>query len=139
MKSVIFAVGIIAVALGGCTSLVEAHNTCSAQNPSYSSMWGCIRSKVAANQAGSMNNDLGVRYMAYGDLLLERVRAGQMTDAEAKAYLARELSAANGEFEARKSRVIRDIAAIQAAQPQPANTVNCQSIRTGTIVNTTCN
>jgi hypothetical protein len=138
MKSVLL-VGVVAVALSGCTSLVEAQNTCSAQNPSYISMWGCIRGKVAANQAGAMNNDLGVRYMAYGDLLQERVRAGQMTDAEAKAYLAKELSAANGEFEARKSRVIRDLAAIQAAQPQPSPTINCQSIRTGTIVNTTCN
>lgn len=139
MRFVIFAAGFAAVALGGCTSLVGAQSTCSAQNSSYSSMWECIRGKVAANQAGLMNNDLGVRYLAYGDVLLERVRAGQMSDAEAKAYLARELSAVNGEFEARKSRVIQDLAAIQAAQPQPVPTINCQSIRTGAIVNTTCN
>ena len=50
-----------------------------------------------------MNNDLGVRYLATGDLLDQQVRQGQMTSAEAKARLAVELSTANTEYERRKA------------------------------------
>jgi hypothetical protein len=38
-----------------------------------------------------------------GDLLAEKVRGGQMTDAEAKAHLAQELLVANREYNSRQA------------------------------------
>ncbi len=55
--------------LSGCSSLVDAQSKCTAQSASYLIMWDCIRGRVAAGSAGMMNNDLGVRYLAVGDLL----------------------------------------------------------------------
>ena len=91
------------VALSGCLSLVDAQSTCSTQNASYQAMWDCVRGRVAAGTAGQMNNDLGLRYLAVGDLLAQSVRAGQMSDVEAKARLAIELERANSEFNRRQA------------------------------------
>ena len=90
-------------ALSGCLSLVDAQSKCSAQSASYLTMWDCIRGRVSAGTAGQMNNDLGVRYLAVGDLLAQSVRSGQMSDAEAKARLAIELERANTEFNRHKA------------------------------------
>lgn len=90
-------------ALSGCLSLVDAQSKCSTQNTSYLAMWDCVRGRVAAGTAGMMNNDLGVRYLAVGDLLAQSVRSGQMSDAEAKARLAIELEHGNSEFNRRKA------------------------------------
>lgn len=129
----------ICFSLAGCGSLVQSQNTCSAQSQSYLSMWNCIQGKVADNQAGMMNNDLGVKYMAYGDLLAEKVRTKQITDAEAKSYLARELSSSNGEFERRKSAAIQDfVATVEATQRRPNPTLDCTSSRVGSTIRTTC-
>lgn len=89
--------------LAGCLSLVDAQSKCSAQAASYLSMWDCIRGRVAAGTAGMMSNDLGIRYLAVGDLLAQSVRSGQMSDAEAKARLAIELEHGNSEFNRRKA------------------------------------
>ena len=91
------------MALSGCVSLVDAQSKCSAQSASYLTMWDCIRGRVAAGTAGMMNNDLGVRYLAVGDLLAQSVRSGQMSDAEAKARLAIELERDNAEFNRRQA------------------------------------
>lgn len=90
-------------ALSSCVGLVDAQSKCSTQNPAYQAMWDCVRDRVAAGTAGQMNNDLGVRYLAVGDLLSESVRSGQMSNAEAKARLAIELERGNSEFERRKA------------------------------------
>lgn len=101
--SSLIAVVLASFALSGCLSLVDAQSKCSAANPSYLSMWDCIRGRVAAGTAGQMNNDLGVRYLAIGDLLAQSVRSGQMSDTEAKARLAVELQYANTEFDRRQA------------------------------------
>jgi hypothetical protein len=88
----------------GCGSLVGAENQCSVENPGYLAMWNCIRGTVAQGQAGLMNNAQAVRYMAVGDALAERVKAGQMSDAQAKAQLAVELERDNEAFEATRHR-----------------------------------
>jgi hypothetical protein len=49
-----------------------------------------------------MNNDLAVRYMAIGDALAERVRMGQLTNAQAKALLGEELVRGNSAYERRR-------------------------------------
>jgi hypothetical protein len=92
--------------LGGCNSLVGAQSQCSNSNPSYARTWECIRDKVAKSEAGNMNNDLGVRYLAYGDMLYEKVQKKQLTDAEAKSLLAVEMYKGNSEYDARRRQAI---------------------------------
>ena len=67
-------------------------------------MWDCIRGRIAANEAGMMNNSPGMRYIAYGNLLDERVRAGSLSNAEAKSLLAQELVRGEQDFEGMKPR-----------------------------------
>lgn len=130
-------VGLSVLALSGCTSLSGAQQTCSSLSPSYLVAWDCIRGKVAAGQAGDMNNDLGLRYMATGDAIAERVRSGRMTNAEANLALAEELSRGNADYEARRSERIRRAAAIQSVTQQP-RPLNCTSNVAGSSVYTNC-
>ena len=88
--------------LTGCvSSLNDAQSSCSAQHAQFSPMWDCIRGRVAAGTAGMMNNEMGIRYMAFGDALNERYAAGRITNAEAKYLLSQELARGNAEFNAR--------------------------------------
>jgi hypothetical protein len=136
--------GLGALALGGCMtgSLVQVQGGCT--SPSYLDTWVCIRSKVAANQAGQMNNDLGLHYLAVGDALAERVRARQIGDADAKLVLANELSSANAAYDARVGAVANTLSAasaqIYSAPPiaPPAAPITCTSRRLGNTVQTTC-
>lgn len=124
MRTVVVA-GVLALALGGCVtgSLVSTQGGCSTKFAGYLAMWDCIRADVAADRAGLMNNSMGVRYMATGDALAERVRAQQISDADAKVALSQELARGDAEFEARKAAVMG---------------VNCTSNRIGQTVLTNC-
>lgn len=51
-----------------------------------------------------MNNEMGVRYMAFGDVLNERYRKGEITNSEARLLLSQELARANSEFDAKYAR-----------------------------------
>lgn len=89
--------------LAGCTSLVSAQSGCNSQHSRFLPMWDCVKGKIAANQAGDMNNDLGLKYVAFGEALAARVKAGQVSDVDAKYALATELSTSNTEYERRKA------------------------------------
>ena len=92
------ALSVLACALGGCqprASSVQAG--CSAEFSSYLDMWACTRAKVAPRVAGDAAADLGLRYLATGDALAERVKAKQISDADAKLALAQEVSSASSE------------------------------------------
>ncbi len=95
MKKIIFTAF---VALSACSSLNDAQGQCSAQNADYSLMWKCISDRVAAGNAGSMNNEMGIRYMAYGDVLDAEYRAGNITSEQAKLLLSDALVKANADF-----------------------------------------
>ena len=96
---------LVALGLAGCvSSLNNAQASCSQDGANFSAMWDCIRGRVAAGQAGQMNNEMGVRYMAFGDVLNERYRQGQITNAEARLLLSQELTRANSEFDAKYAR-----------------------------------
>ncbi|RFC67371.1 hypothetical protein DY251_12600 [Mesorhizobium denitrificans] len=82
-------------------SLNDAQGSCSAANADYSAMWDCVRGRVANGTAGMMNNEMGIRYMAYGDALNEQYRAGQVSSAQAKYLLSQELARGNAEFNAK--------------------------------------
>jgi hypothetical protein len=89
MRLIAVLLGVLTVA--GCGSLVGAQSSCSASIQSYLGMWDCIRGRVSQGSAGLMNNAQGVRYLAVGDALAEQVRAGKVSDVEAKALLAIEM------------------------------------------------
>lgn len=91
-----------AVAMSGCmSSLNNAQASCSARHPEFNLMWDCIKGRVASGTAGMMNNEMGIRYMAFGDSVNERYLAGQISNADAKLLLAQELSRGNADFDAR--------------------------------------
>lgn len=105
MRRVRFLVSGLAVGAGiwlvSCSSLNDAQGSCSAANADYSQMWWCIRGRVSSGTAGMMNNEMGIRYMAFGDAIDEKYKAGQISNADAKLMLAQELSRGNAEFNAR--------------------------------------
>lgn len=125
--------------VAGCQSLTGAQSKCNAENAKFLPMWDCIREKVAANEAGRMNNDLGLKYLAFGDALAERVKAGQMGDAEAKYALAKELTEANTEYERRGEEANRSFRATMAAieASRPRQTTCSRSLVTGAVDCTT--
>jgi len=103
MKSV--AMLMLTLALAGCvSSLNSAQVSCSQKGSDFSAMWDCIRERVAAGQAGQMSNEMGIRYMAFGDVLNERYRRGELTDSEARLLLSQELARGNAEFDAKYGR-----------------------------------
>ncbi|WP_430913903.1 hypothetical protein [Methylobacterium sp. sgz302541] len=125
MRFGVLAVGIGVITLAGCMtgSLVSTQGACTSSHAGYLEAWDCIKAEVAAKRAGQMNNDLGIRYMATGDAIAERVRRKELSDADARLLLARELSSANGEFEARKTA---------------AAGVTCNSFQAEGLVTTNC-
>ena len=103
-KGATSAVIAVSLFLGGCTSLAGAQSSCDAANPRFLPMWDCIKGKIAANQAGMMNNSPGMSYVAYGNLLAEKVRSGAMTDLEAKSQLAQQLVQSEQDFNGMQPR-----------------------------------
>lgn len=87
--------------LWSCSSLNSAQSSCQSQYSDYSQMWDCIRGRVASGTAGMMNNEMGIRYMAFGDSVNEKYRAGQISNSDAKLLLAQELVRGNQDFNAR--------------------------------------
>lgn len=139
---------VAALALGGCQSLVGAQSSCSSANPTYLAMWDCIKGRVAQGSAGQMNNAQGVRYMATGDLIAEQVRAGKLSDAQAKVALAISLERENSSFNAERRAELESAsngliaagAAMSAAAGPPPQPLmrNCNSYRLGNTIRTNC-
>ena len=88
--------------VSGCvSSLNNAQSSCSSKNSDFSDMWGCIKQRIDSGTAGMMNNEMGIRYVAFGNAINERYKAGQISNADAKLALAQELARGNAEFNAR--------------------------------------
>lgn len=102
MKLHFAAAATVTVLLASCTSLNDAQGSCSATYSDYSQMWDCIRGRVAEGKAGMMNNDIGMRYLAFGDNLDEKYKAGRISNADAKLALSQELVRGNTDFNNRK-------------------------------------
>jgi hypothetical protein len=95
---------VVCLFLGGCGSLVGAQNSCDAANQNFVPMWDCIKGRIAANEAGMMNNSPGMNYVAYGNLLAEKVRSGSMSDAEAKSLLSQQLVRSEQDYQGMQPR-----------------------------------
>ena len=114
---------VMSACLSGCGSMVATHQSCSATYSRYDMTWNCIRQQVAANRAGLMNNSQGVRFMAYGDMLLEKVRSKQLSDAEAKSLLATELDINDRSFNAERRANLETLRRSQGTTTNCYNTV----------------
>lgn len=151
LRAVLALAGLLAV--GGCVGPVaKTQGTCVAENASYLATWDCIRTRLTATEGSRMSSsDLGIHYLAVGDALAERVRARQITDADAKLALANELRSATSESRAREAASAASSDALLAAGAAlltsppiaaPAPTFNqpitCTSRRVGYTVQTTC-
>ncbi|WP_139975341.1 hypothetical protein [Ochrobactrum sp. CGA5] len=99
MKYLILAASLSLIA--GCSSLTDAQGSCQTQYSDYSQMWDCIRGRVKSGTAGMMNNDVGMRYMAFGDNLNEKYKAGLISNSDAKLALSQELVRGNSDFNAK--------------------------------------
>jgi hypothetical protein len=91
MKAVALAITLLALAAceDGSTrpNLGTVEQQCGAATRPFEESWPCIRGGFAGVQDGYP----GVRdqYLATGDVVAEKVRAGQMTQAEAKLAMTR--------------------------------------------------
>ncbi len=112
-----------ALSLTGCTTAAKYQANCSAANSGYLDTWNCIRSGAANRRAPGYDSPQGMRYLAVGDALAEQVRAGRLTDTQAKAQLAIELE--------------RDVTASQqaAAAASAGGPVICNQVGTAVICN----
>ena len=80
----------IAVAVAGCLPTRpglsgRSERTCLAENPRFADAWACARARLLAREdaAGTTRNGL----VEEGDLLAEQVKAGKVSEAEARKRL----------------------------------------------------
>jgi hypothetical protein len=80
----------MALALAACASngpqLADIEDECHAGMRPFVDTWPCVR--VGFTGDAGNENDLKAVYIATGDAVAEKVRAGTMTDAEAKLTMA---------------------------------------------------
>ncbi|WP_454917423.1 hypothetical protein [Xanthobacter sediminis] len=104
MKRVV--VALMALGVAGCagtqsaSSLSGTQATCSQQFSDFKNMWNCIRYEINSGNISYMNSSMGMQYVAFGDLLYEKNKNGQVSDAEARLLLAQELSRRNAAIDA---------------------------------------
>ena len=83
--------------LGACGGRPDAAQTCDASSRPFLEGWACMRDIATRDRL----NDLGRYVLATGDVAAERVRAGQLTDAEAKMIVAKAQAEARSAYLAR--------------------------------------
>lgn len=81
---------LLVLALGACSQsnypgLTGIHRECGYDRVPFDESWACVKVGV---RGAETDQDLIDQYTSLGDVVAERVRAGQMTDAEAKAVMA---------------------------------------------------
>lgn len=99
-----------AVVLAGCAqkpsgpTAAQISQSCGVEGKPFAETWACVRTGIAPLAADA---DLKAVYIATGDFVVEQVRAGKMTDAEAK------LAMAQAEQRAKSESIARENAAAQ--------------------------
>lgn len=90
MKKHLWALAAV-LALGGCTSVTTYHNACTEYNHTIVTQVGCVRANVQQNP--SMQDDTLVQeYLQTGDMLVQRVAAGQMSETQAQLEFVQKLN-----------------------------------------------
>ena len=82
-----------AFGLGACAGkpVATLEAECGMDRQLFNQAWPCVRSGLATKKPA----DVAAQYRATGDVVAERVKAGQMTEAEARLAMARALKDAN--------------------------------------------
>lgn len=87
----IFAAACLCFLLAACTSVERYHNACLEQNNRIADQVACIKANVAADEY--MRDDTLVQeYIKTGDVLVENVANGRMTEREAQLRLVEKLN-----------------------------------------------
>lgn len=98
MKRALF----LAFALTACGStypgMTAIHQECGYNRVPFDQSWACVKVGI---QDAPADRDLIDQFTALGDVMAERVKAGQITDAEAKAVMAEARTKVNNVARAR--------------------------------------
>lgn len=92
--------------LAGCAqkpnglTAAQISQSCGVDGKPFAETWPCVRTGIAPLAADA---DLKAVYIATGDFVVEQVRAGKMTDAEAKLAMAQAEQRAKSESLAREN------------------------------------
>jgi len=77
--------------LGGCTTVTTYHNACTEFNHTIAAQVGCVRANVEKD-ATLRDDTLVKEYLGTGDLLVQRVAAGQMSETQAQLQFVQKLN-----------------------------------------------
>ena len=89
------ALGGVGLLFSGCLpthsiGAMSSNRTCMDENAKFADAWTCVKAGLAGQTSGTDPKRDG--FLEEGDLLAEQVRAGKVSDAEAKKRLAAGLS-----------------------------------------------
>lgn len=100
MRLLVVLLGLLVGACAGSNypGLTAIHAECGYSNRPFDQAWPCVKVGV---QGAPADQDLIDQFTALGDVMAERVRAGQVTDAEAKAVMAESRTRVNNAAVAR--------------------------------------
>ncbi len=90
MKKYLFALAAFLV-LGGCTTVTTYHNACTEYNHTIATQVGCVRANVQKNP-GLQDDTLVLEYLQTGDMLVQRVANGQMSETQAQLQFVQKLN-----------------------------------------------
>lgn len=85
---------VVAVLLAGCAGtkpIAKIEGECGVGAKPFGQAWPCVKTGLI----GGRPADIVGQYEATGDVVAERVKAGQMTEAEARLTMAKALREAN--------------------------------------------
>jgi hypothetical protein len=92
MKNYLWILGLFTiVTLGGCTTVTTYHNACTEYNHTIATQVGCVRANVQKNP-GMQDDTLVQEYLRTGDMLVQRVAAGQMSETQAQLQFVQKLN-----------------------------------------------
>jgi len=93
-----YAALLVAALVGACAtrgpSIAEIQRDCGASTRSFVEEWPCERDRLASGEYQRLPPDLVAYYTTTGNNAYESVRAGRMTDAEAKSAMSKARSVA---------------------------------------------
>jgi hypothetical protein len=100
MRALALAVGLLSVPiLSGCAgpSISVLQKGCAYDTAPITQSWPCIKQGMVEHryEGRRLPGDVYQQYVATGDLVVERINQGRMTEAEGKAVLAEALVNAN--------------------------------------------
>lgn len=120
----------LCLGLSGCASVSEYYNSCITQSAYIADQVACIKSHVAADDY-LRDNTMAQEFIKQGDVLVEKVANGQMTEREAQLKLVEKLNNMKLDelkaqaYQARIDRATRDLFPRQFNCNRAGASINC--------------